>query len=71
MLKGVELIQGIEQFGRWNTQEFVARSQDIEDVLAYLRAERLVEMVRGMQFVTIDLVSFERRTSLPPISDEV
>jgi hypothetical protein len=71
MLTGVELMLGIEQFGRWNIQEFVARSQNTKDVLTYLRAERVLEMVKVMPFVTVDLVSFERRTSLPPISDGI
>ena len=71
MLTGGELMQGIEQFGRWNIQEFVARSQDTKDVLTYLRAERVLEMVKAMPFVTVDLVSFEKRTSILPISDEI
>ena len=71
MLTGVELMQGIEQFGRWNIQEFVARSQNTKDVLTYLRAERVLEMVKAMPFVTADLVSFEKRTSILPISDEI
>jgi hypothetical protein len=71
MLTGVELMLGIEQFGRWNIQEFVARSQDTKDVLTYLRAERVLEMVKVMPFVTVDLVSFERRTGFPAISDEI
>jgi hypothetical protein len=64
-------MQGIEQFGRWNTQEFVARSQDTRDVLTYLRAERVLEMVKAMPFMTTDLVVFERRTDLPSISEEI
>ena len=71
MLTGVELMQGIEQFGRWNIQEFVARSQDTKDVLTYLRAERVLEMVKAMPFMTADLVVFERRTNLPSISEEI
>jgi len=71
MLTGVELMQGIEQYGRWNIQEFVTRSQDTRDVLTYLRAERVLEMVKVMPFVTVDLVSFEKRASLPAISDEM
>jgi hypothetical protein len=67
MLISEELIWGIEQYGRWNIQEFVARSRDIGDVLTYLKAERILEMVKVMSFVTIDSVSFERRTSLPSI----
>ena len=71
MLTGVELMQWIEQFGRWNVQEFVAKSQDMRDVLIYLRAERSLELAKGMPFVTVDLVSFESRTSFPAISDEI
>ena len=64
MLIGEELMLGIEQYGRWNIQEFVARSQDMMDVLTYLRAERILEMFKGMSFVTIDSVRFERKTDL-------
>jgi len=71
MLISEELMLGIEQYGRWNMQEFVARSGDMMDVLAYLRAERSLEMVKVMPFVTVDLVSFERRTSLSSISGEI
>ncbi len=71
MLKGEELLLGIEQYGRWNMQEFVARSQDMTDVLTYLRAERVLAMVKAISFVTVDSVSFEKRTSLLPLSDEI
>ncbi len=70
MLTGVELLQWIEQFGRWNVQEFVAGSQDMMDVLIYLRAERVLEMNKVMSFVTVDSVNFEKRTSFPPIAEE-
>jgi len=71
MLIGEELILGIEQYGRWNIQEFVARSQDMVDVLTYLRAERILEMFKGMSFVTIDSVRFERKTDLWSSPDEM
>ena len=71
MLISEELISGIEQFGRWNIQEFVAESQDIMDVLIYLRAERILEMFKVMSFVTADSVSFERITNLPSTPDEI
>ena len=70
MLTGVELMQWIEQFGRWNVQEFVAGSQDMMDVVIYLRAERVLEMNKVMSFVTVDSVNFEKRTSFPPIAEE-
>jgi hypothetical protein len=65
MLISKELMSGIEQYGRWNVQEFVAESQDTMDVLIYLRAERILEMTKVMSFVTVDSVNFERRTGLP------
>ncbi|HXX34756.1 MAG TPA: hypothetical protein VEM15_09810 [Thermodesulfobacteriota bacterium] len=66
MLTGAELMQWIEQFGRWNVQDFLAKSQDMRDVLTYLRVERVLEMVKVMPFVTADTISFEKRASFPP-----
>ena len=71
MLISEELMLGIEQYGRWNFQEFVAESQDMMDVLIYLRGERILEMSQVMSFVTVDSVTFERRTSLSSISGEI
>lgn len=71
MLIDEELMLGIEQYGRWNIQEFVAESQDMMDVLIYLRAERILEMSKVMSFVTVDSVTFQKRTSLPSISGEI
>ena len=71
MFMGEELVRGIEQYGRWNTQEFVARSQEMVDVLTYLRAERTLQMFKAVSFITVDSVNFSRRTNLSPISDEV
>ena len=65
MLKGKELIRGLEQFGRWNVQEFVTRSHDMKDVLTYLQAERIFELFSATSFSTIDSVKFKRRTGLP------
>ncbi len=60
MLTDGQLIQWIEHFGRWNVQELVAKRQDTRDVIAYLRAERSLELARVMEFVTSDSVLFER-----------
>ncbi len=68
MLKGEELLMGIEQYGRWSMQEFVVRSQEMTDVLTYLRAERALAIVRAISFVTADSVSFERKSNLSPAS---
>lgn len=70
MLTGVELMEWIEQFGRWNVQEFVAKSHDMTDVLTYLRVERDLEMIKVMSFVTADTVNFQKRTGFPPIAEE-
>jgi len=70
MLVGEELLLGIEQYGRWSMQEIVVRSQEMTDVLTYLRAERILAMVRAISFVTVDSVSFERKTDILPNSDE-
>jgi hypothetical protein len=71
MLMGEELMQGIEHFGRWHTQEFVARSQEMIDVLTYLRAERTLEMFKVVSFVTVDSIHFSRKTNPSPTSDEL
>jgi len=70
MLTGVELMQWIEHFGRWNVQELVAKRQDTRDVITYLRAERSLELAKVMPFVTSDSVSFEKRTGFPLIAEE-
>jgi hypothetical protein len=70
MLTGVELIQWIEQFGRWNVQELVAEGEDMRDVITYLRAERSLELAKLMPFVTADSVRFEKRASFPLIAEE-
>lgn len=70
MFMSEELMRGIEQYGRWNMQEFVVRSKEMIDVLTYLRAERILEMFKVVSFTTVDSVNFSRRTNLPPISDE-
>ena len=60
MFTGEELMQWIENFGRWNVQELVAERQDMRDVITYLRAERSLELSKVTAFVTSDSVSFGR-----------
>ena len=71
MFMNEEFMRGIEHYGRWHIQEFVARSQEMIDVLTYLRAERTLEMFKVVSFVTVDSINFSRKTDLSPISDEV
>ena len=70
MLTDGELMRWIEQFGRLNVQEFVAKSGYMSDVLTYLRAERSLELAKVMPFVTSDTISFEKRTGFPFIEEE-
>jgi hypothetical protein len=42
----------------------------MRDVLTYLKVERSLELAKVMPFMTADLVSFEKRTSFPPIAEE-
>ena len=70
MFTGLELMQWIEQFGRWNVQELVAQREDMSDVITYLRAERSLELAKVMALVTSGSVSFEKRTSFTPIAEE-
>ena len=69
MLKGKELIWGLERFGRWNVQEFVTRSRNNNDVLTYLQAERIFELFSTTSYSTKDSVHFEKRTGIPFITD--
>ncbi len=64
MLIGEEFVRGLEHYGRWHMQEYVARSQEITDVLTYLRAERILEMFRAASYLTVDSIHFLRRTDL-------
>ncbi len=63
MFTEVELMQWIEDFGRWNVLELVAKKQDTLDVITYLRAERSLELAKAAAFVTTDSVRFEREES--------
>ncbi len=70
MLEGVELMRGIERFGRGYVQRFIARSRNVNDILNYLRAEWVLEMVKVTPFVTVDLVNFEKITNYPATAKE-
>jgi len=63
MFTGEELMERIEHFGRRNVQELVAKRQDMWSVISYLRAEKNIQLAKGMVFVTDDLASFEKRAS--------
>jgi hypothetical protein len=70
VLIGEEFVRGIEHYGRWHMQEYVARSREITDVLAYLRAETVLAMFKAISFVTLDSIHFSRKTDPLPLLDE-
>ena len=55
-----ELMQCLMYYGRWIPQDFVTRSQNIDDVICYLRVEREFEILKLTSFVTTNLINFER-----------
>ncbi len=65
MMTNGELMEGLVRYGRWNVQDFVARSQGFYDALSYIRAERALEIVRMTSFVTSDSVNFLPKTGSP------
>jgi hypothetical protein len=48
-------------FGRSHLQDFVARSRNVSYVSTYLLAELNLELARVTSFMTMDLVTFERK----------
>ncbi len=70
VLTDVELIEWIDHFGREHVQELIAKRKDVWDVITYLRAERSLELAKGVAFVTDDLASFKKRTSPTLITQE-
>ena len=63
MFTGEELMEWIEHFGRWNVQKLIAKRQDMNDVITYLRAERDLELAKAVAFVTGDLSNFAKKAS--------
>jgi hypothetical protein len=61
MVESGELMCAFITFGRRNLQDFVARSNDVSDVITYLLVERNLELARLTPFKTKDLVTFERK----------
>jgi hypothetical protein len=68
MINNEELMQCLIYYGRGIPQDFVARSRSINDVIYYLRVECEFEILKLTSFVTTNLVNFEKRTVLSPVS---
>jgi len=62
MMKGEDLMLGLVCWGRGIVQDFVARSQDVTDVINYLHAERGMEIAKKISFVTKNQITFEKKT---------
>jgi hypothetical protein len=52
------------------SQDFVSRSENINDVIYYLRVERDFEILKLTSFVTTNLIHFKKRTVLSSASDQ-
>ena len=61
MVRNDELMSSIVRYGRGHIQDFVARSQSMNDVISYIQAERFLEINMITSFVTSDMIHFERR----------
>jgi hypothetical protein len=62
MIRNEEFMSGIMKYGRESAREFMARSQDMSDVISYMQAERYIELMKMISFVTTNLVTFEKKT---------
>ena len=69
MMKGEDLMFGLVCWGRGIVQDFVARSQDVTDVINYLHAERGMEIATKIAFVTTDNVTFVRKEFFRTVSE--
>ena len=70
MIKNEDLMQFLLCYGRGMSQDFVSRSDNINDVIYYLRVERDFEILKLTSFVTTNLIHFKKRTALSSASDQ-
>ena len=57
MIRNEDLMQFLLYYGRGMSQDFVTRSDNINDVIYYLRVECEFEVLKVTSFVTTNLVS--------------
>ncbi len=60
MMLHEEVMAGLIRFGRGNVQDFIARSNDVNDVVTYLWVELGFNLARLSSFETTDLVTFKK-----------
>ena len=68
MIRNEDLMQLLLCYGRGMSQDFVTRSDNINDVIYYLRAECEFEILKLTSFVTTNLIHFEKKTALSSTS---
>ncbi len=71
MIRSENLMQFLTSYGRGMSQDFVTRSDNINDVIYYLRLEREFEILRLTSFVTTNLIHFEKRAVLSSVLGQV
>ena len=60
MMEYENLMSGLIRFGRGNVQDFIVRSNDVNDVVTYLWVELGFNLARLSSFETTDLVTFKK-----------
>ncbi|MGO8990085.1 MAG: hypothetical protein ACLQGU_15665 [bacterium] len=70
MIRNEDLMQLLLCYGRGMSQDFVTRSDNINDVIYYLRAECEFEVLKLTSFVTTNLIHFEKRAALSSTSGQ-
>jgi len=71
MIRNEDLMQLLLCYGRGMSQDFVTRSDNVNDVIYYLRAECEFEILKLTSFVTTNLIHFEKRTAFSSTSGQV
>ena len=61
MMEYEELMSGLIRFGRGNVQDFIIRSNDVNDAGTYLWAELGFDLARVSSFQTTNLITFEKK----------
>ena len=61
MMLHEEVMAGLIRLGRGNVQDFIARSNDVKDVVTYLWVELGFNLARLSSFETTDLVTFKKK----------
>ncbi len=64
MMRYEELMSGLTRLGRGNLNDFVVRSNDVNDAITYLWVELGFDLARVSSFETTNLITFEKKEVL-------